>query len=158
MIATRLSQLRNDQDLLSAAHFEFQKGRRCQGRALVLAETIKYMARRGCNTFATFIEVKKAHPTVLRTAMMARLHTKLSETGSGAGNKCSRAWAFIDKMYKHCSSRIVIDGHESDDYVVKHGLRGGSALSPILFTNFHRRNSERYRRRMCWRHDRFYSR
>ena len=82
VIVARLRQPMNDQDLLIAAQFGFQKGRRCQEPAWVLTETIKYMARRGRNTFAAFIDVKKAYPsnpTVLRIAIMARLHTKLSE-------------------------------------------------------------------------------
>ena len=63
--------------------------------------------------------------------MMARLHTKLSEAECEDGNKCSCVWAVIHQMYKHCSLRTVVDGHESDDCVVKHGLRGGSVLSLI---------------------------
>ena len=70
--------------------------------------------------------------------MMARLHAKLSEAEGGDENRCSRAWTVIDhdQMYKHCSSRILVDGHESGGYVVKHGLREGSALSPILYATF----------------------
>ena len=68
--------------------------------------------------------------------MMARLHTKLSEAEGGDGNRLSRAWAVIDQTYKHCLSRIVIDRHKSDDYVVKCGLRKGSVLSPILHAIF----------------------
>ena len=78
------------------------------------------MARRGSNTSAAFIDVNKAHLTILRATMMARLHTKLPEAEGGDGNKCSRVWAVIDQMYKHRSSRIVIDGHDSGEYVVKH--------------------------------------
>ena len=37
------------------------------------------MARRGPITSAAFIDIKKAYTTVLRTTMMARLRTKLSE-------------------------------------------------------------------------------
>ena len=87
----------NDQELISAAQFGFQKGPRCQEPAWILTETIKYMARRGSNTFAAFTYVKKAHPTVLRAIMMARLHTELSEAERGDGNKCSRVWEVIHK-------------------------------------------------------------
>ena len=68
--------------------------------------------------------------------MMARPHTKLSEAEGGDGNKCSRAWAVIGHIYKHCSSRIVVDGRESDACVVKHGPREGGVLSPILYAIF----------------------
>ena len=123
----------NDLDLLSATHFGFQKGRRCQEPAWTLTETIKYMARRGSSTFAAFIDVNQAHLTILMTTMMAPLQIKLSEAEGGGGNKSSRAWAVTDKMYKHCSSRIVINGHEPGDYVVKHGLWEGSVLNPFLY-------------------------
>ena len=81
----------NDQDNISAAQFGFQKGCRCQEPARILIETIKYMARRGNNTFVAFIDVKEAYPTALRTTMMARLHAELSEAGGGDGNRRSRA-------------------------------------------------------------------
>ena len=109
----------NDQDLLSATQFGFQKGRICREPAWVITESIEYMARQN-NKFAAFIDVKKAHPTVLRTTMMARLHTKLSEAEGGDGNRCGRAWTVIDQMYERCSSHILVDRHESGGYVVKH--------------------------------------
>ena len=31
---------------------------------------------------------------------------------------------------------MVVNGHESGDYVVNHGLREGSVLSPILYAIF----------------------
>ena len=52
--------------------------------------------------------------------MMARLRTKLPEAEGGDGYECSSVWTVIDQMYKQCSLRIVIDGHESDEYVIKH--------------------------------------
>ena len=39
-------------------------------------------------------------------------------------------------MYKKCSSKIKIDGQESTEYEVRHGLREGSVLSPILYAVF----------------------
>ena len=48
----------------------------------------------------------------------------------------SLVWAVIDQMYKHCSPRILVDGHESDDYAVEYGLHKRSVLGPILYAIF----------------------
>ena len=104
-------------------------------------ETIKYMALRDNNTFAAFINIKKACPTVLRTIMMARLHTQFSEAECGDGNRRSVEME-IDvvaprRPLTNCISiarhAFVLDGHESGDSEVKYRLREGGVLSRVLY-------------------------
>ena len=66
-------------------------------------------------------------------AMLARLYDKL-----GDGQTRCRVWTVIERMLReeNCLSRVVVDGAESDEYAVGHGVREGAVLSPVLYAVF----------------------
>ena len=94
------------------------------------------MARRGKDTYAAFLDVRKAYPTTRRSAMLERLFEKLSRVGDKT-RRC-RVWTVIENMLReeNCKSRVVIDGRASAEYTVGHGLREGAFLSPVLHAVF----------------------
>jgi hypothetical protein len=87
-------------------------------------------------TFCGFLDVRTAHPTVLRADLMEKLHSKLSKASGGDAQCRCHLWSVIDKLYENYPSRIVIQDSVSDEYKVNHGLREGSVLSPILYAIF----------------------
>jgi hypothetical protein len=141
VLARRLSTLLDGRDsenerLLSTFQGGFRSGRRCQHLSWILAETVKSMARRGKDTYAAFLDVRKAYPTTRRSAMLERLFEKLSRVGDKT-RRC-RVWTVIENMLReeNCKSRVVIDGRASAEYTVGHGLREGAVLSPVLYAIF----------------------
>ena len=58
---------------LSEFQCGFRKGRRCQHHSFVLAEAVKSNARARKKTYAAFLDVRKAYPTMSRSAMLGRL-------------------------------------------------------------------------------------
>lgn len=141
VLARRLSTLldgrdSNGEQLLSMFQGGFRGGRRCQHLSWSLVETVKSLARRGKDTYAAFLDVRKAYPTTRRSAMLERLFEKLSRIGDR--NRRCRAWTVIENMLRedNCKSRVVVDGHVSAEYTVGHGLREGAVLSPILYAVF----------------------
>ena len=65
----------------------------------------KSNARRGRKTYAAFLDVRKAYPTVRRAAMLERLYGKL-----GDGQSRCRVWTVIERMLReeNCLSRVVV--------------------------------------------------
>ena len=124
IVATRLSTYLENAGILPAEQGGFRKHFGCTDHVFILAETIKYRARRGQNTYAGFLDIKKAFPTMHHASM---LHA-LSEAGV-----VGHMWHVIERMYSCNSSRIILNGQLSEPYDVRSGLREGSVLSPILY-------------------------
>jgi hypothetical protein len=137
IFSNRITNYLNENNLLSSSQGGFRGGgRRCSHHSWALAEIIKSTARQGKLTFVAFLDVKKAYPTVFRAALLERLHVIISKGPGGNPNQRSKTWSLIQDMYKKCTSKIRIDGHESEEYEVLHGLREGAPLSPILYAVF----------------------
>mmetsp|Transcript_18011 Transcript_18011/g.58243 ORF Transcript_18011/g.58243 Transcript_18011/m.58243 type:complete len:358 (+) Transcript_18011:1341-2414(+) len=138
-IAARISTAFEKANLFSDTQLGFRKGRRCAHAQMVLTETIKARAREG-NTYVAFLDVRKAYPTTFRAAILTKLQQKINELPSGNANGQSRTWRVIHKMYERVMSFVRTstssDGADSDEYEVKHGLREGSSLSPLLYAIF----------------------
>ena len=133
VLAARLSAYLDESGGLSPFQCGFRAKRRCQHHSFVLAEAIKSNARRGKRTYAAFLDVRKAYPTMRRAAMLARLYDKL-----GDGQTRCRVWTVIERMLReeNCLSRVVVDGAESGEYAAGHGVREGAVLSPVLYAVF----------------------
>ena len=121
---------------LSQCQHGFRKGYRCQDASSLLAWTIEEQKARKKSTYIAYLDVRKAYPTCRRAAMLERLFAKL--TGGGDETRRPRVWTVIEKMLReeNCRSKVVVDGVESDEYTVGHGLREGAVLSPLLYTVF----------------------
>ena len=135
VLAARISEFLDESEGLSEFQCGFRKGRRCQHHTFVLAEAIKSNARQGRRTYAAFLDVKKAYPTMRRAAMLTRLYEKIDDSG---GRRRCRVWSVIERMLRaeNCRSKIVVDGVESEEYAVGHGAREGAVLSPVLYAVF----------------------
>ena len=124
ILAERLSTFLQNTGKLPPEQGGFRKSHGCEDHLFILAETIKYRARRNQTTYAAFLDIKKAFPTMHHASML----DALAKAGvSGA------MWHMIERMYSCNSSRIFLDGEYSDPYNVRTGLREGSVLSPILY-------------------------
>ena len=115
VLAARISEFLDESEGLSEFQCGFRKGRRCQHHTFVLAEAIKSNARQGKRTYAAFLDVKKAYPTMRRAAMLTRLYEKIDDSG---GQRRCRVWSVIERMLRaeNCRSKIVVDGVESEEY------------------------------------------
>ena len=140
VLANRLSRLLDGRDrrgehLLSQFQGGFRRGRSCQHQSWVLSELIKSNARRGKKTYVAFLDVRKAYPTCRRAAMLERLYAKLAAAPGGSENHRPKLFSAVATMLRteNCRSKVVVDGAESAEYTVGHGLREGAVLSPVLY-------------------------
>ena len=91
-----------------------------------------------------FLDVRKAYPTCRRAAMLERLYAKLAAAPGGSESYRPKFFSAVATMLRteNCRSKVVVDGAESAEYTVGHGLREGAVLSPVLYG---------YVRDVCWR-------
>ena len=78
-LAARISKFLDERGLLSEFQCGFRTRRRCQHHSFVLAEAVKSNTRSGQKTYAAFLDVRKAYPTMRRSAMLGRLHEKIND-------------------------------------------------------------------------------
>ena len=81
-----------------------------------------------------FLDVREAYPTCRRAAMLERLYAKLAAAPGGSENHRPKLFSAVATMLRteNCRSKVVVDGAESAEYTVGHGLREGAVLSPVL--------------------------
>ena len=103
-----------------------------------MSELIKSNARRGKKTYVAFLDVRKAYPTCRRAAMLERLYAKLAAAPGGSEKHRPKLFSAVATMLRteNCRSKVVVDGAESAEYTVGHGLREGAVLSPVLYAVF----------------------
>ena len=125
---------RRGDHLLSQFQGGFRRGRSCQHQSWVLSELIKSSARRGKKTYVAFLDVRKAYPTCRRAAMLERLYAKLAAAPGGSESYRPKLFSAVATMLRteNFRSKVVVDGAESAEYTVGHGLREGAVLSPGL--------------------------
>jgi hypothetical protein len=110
---------------LDDAQNGFRRNRDCITHILTLAEAIR-MA--GKDTFACFLDIRKAFPTARRSSLLRCLYD------AGCAGK---AWAAVASLYDKNESVVMIHDIESDEsYDVKNGVREGAILSPLLYILF----------------------
>jgi len=95
-----------DKRLLSPFQCGFRKERRCQHHSFVLAEAVKSNARKGKRTYAAFLDVRKAYPTMRRSAMLGRLYENMGDGGIWNGS-CGRqiGWVRISRKPRRRTPR-----------------------------------------------------
>jgi hypothetical protein len=127
ILDTRLSDHLESNGLLSQQQGGFRKGRSTADLTFTLTETIKARARKGQSTFACFLDIKKAYPSMHRATMLR----KLAKAGVDG-----KLWRIISEMYTSTKTQIKVGDVLSDPYWVEVGLREGSVISPTLYSVF----------------------
>ena len=89
-----------------------------------LTSIIDTRKRNGKSTFSAFIDFRKAFDSINRDI----LWRKLARLGLS-----SKMIAAVKSLYSNIASRVRLNGHYTDWFAVKTGLRQGYALSTILF-------------------------
>ncbi len=93
--------------------------------AFILHSLLQIMKQRNKSTYAAFIDLKKAFPSVSRPLLLQ----KLSSVGIG-----TKMYHIILSMYKNVKSYVSLNGMSSEAFECQTGLREGECLSPLLFS------------------------
>ncbi len=107
----------------------FRPRRGCPEQVFALTELIKMRARAKIDTYACFIDIKKAYDTVWH----AGLKTKLRQYGIHG-----RMYDALCSLYAGCESTIQLGGAlgYTEFYPIDTGVRQGCILSPLLYSIF----------------------
>ena len=103
----------------------FRKGRSVADGMFVVRQLIeKTLERDQCMAFG-FVDLEKAYDTVPRRLVMSTLRWLEVEEDDVK---------IIENMYDNTRAAVVLNTKRSEEFMIRVGLRQGSALSPLLFT------------------------
>jgi len=107
----------------------FRPGRGCPEQVFALTELIKMRARAKLDTYACFIDIKKAYDTVWHAGLKA----KLKQYGIHG-----RMLSALCSLYDGCESTIRLGGAlgYTEFFPIETGVRQGCILSPLLYSLF----------------------
>ena len=135
LIKRRLVKKLEEEGLLSSAQAAYRKKFSTSDHLLVLQELITYYRfdKRGPRggmkipLYLCFLDLRKAFDTVPRELLFQKLFT------SGITGKMFRV---IMDLYSQNSASVLVDGHQTRDFVITRLALQGSKLGPILFNMF----------------------
>ncbi|MCG8033469.1 MAG: reverse transcriptase family protein, partial [Candidatus Thiodiazotropha taylori] len=127
LINNRLTKWAENNNILADEQNGFRSGRSTIDHISTLTNIIETRKLKRKQTFAAFIDFKKAYDSVNRTL----LWSKLEDIGI-AGNILN----VIKVIYNDVQYCIRLNGLHTDWFSVKTGLKQGCLLSPILFNIF----------------------
>ena len=107
----------------------FRRGRRCAHQLFALVDTVQRANTCRRPLYILFVDFRKAYPSVWRNGMFKKF---VEGAGAGMGS-------FIEMMEKFAnggSTRIFLQGKESEPYTAEVGVQEGATESPKLF-NIH---------------------
>lgn len=81
----------------------------------------------GIDTFACFLDIRKAFPTVRGSSLTRALFD---------AGVTSKMWLAVASLYENTSSRVQAHEVKSDPYTANNGVREGAILSPLLYVIF----------------------
>lgn len=93
--------------------------------AFILHSLINIMKSRKKSTYAVFVDLKKAFPSISRPLLLQKL------SNMNIGNKMYKT---VKSMYENVKSCVALNGEMSELFSCQVGLREGECLSPILFS------------------------
>ena len=123
LINKRLSKYLDENDILAEEQNGFRKARSCEDHIFTLNSII----RNNKETFATFIDLKKAFDFVDRDLLLYKL-LLIHVDG--------KVYNTIKNMYSNTSACVRINGKLTNWFDCKSGVRQGCNLSPTLFSIF----------------------
>jgi hypothetical protein len=105
----------------------FFRGRGTRDQLFALSECLRFRAAENLSTYAAFIDISKAFPSVWRDGLWLRLW-KYGIRG--------KLWRIVKSIYEKTESCVLVNGSESSWFPISRGVREGSVLSPTLFACF----------------------
>ena len=127
ILNNRLVECLDKEGLLHEGQAGFRVNRSCIDNVYTLNELVQGRIREDKQTYAFFLDVRKAYDTVWRNG----LWYKLWDMGIRG-----KMWRVIKGMYEESKSMVFLDGERSEAFNVEQGVAQGCSLSPILFSVF----------------------
>ncbi len=124
ILQRRITRDVEDRRVLGEMQHGFRQGYQTIDALYILTETVARRKKRGLDTAAAFIDIKKAYDWVDRDVLWA----KLEELGFGI-----RVVGFLRGMYSNNTTRVKLGDIETEEIQIRIGLKQGCCLSPILF-------------------------
>ena len=121
----RLSQWLDENELLSEGQNGFRKDRSCLDHIYTLHTIIKNRKFLKKDTFACFVDYRKAFDTVDRNCLWFKLMSL------GIHGKIIHA---VQSLYRSVECCVKVNDHLTDWFPVRNGVKQGSVLSPTLFS------------------------
>lgn len=122
----RISKWAETNNVLVDEQNGFRKNRSTVDQISSLTNIIDTRKKAKKSTFCAFIDFKKAYDFISRGI----LWNKLCNTNIGLNGKILSA---LKSLYRNVTSSVRVNGHYTDWFDVKCGLRQGCSLSPLLF-------------------------
>src|SRR6185437_15568379 len=129
VLCARLTDWAEKRGVLVEEQGGFRARRGCPEQVFALTELIKMRQRMKIDTYACFIDIKKAYDTVWHSG----LKDKLKRYGIHG-----RMYAAICSLYAGCESTVRLGGTlgYTEFFPIETGVRQGCILSPLLYSIF----------------------
>ena len=127
ILNNRLVQILDKERILHEGQAGFRVNRSCIDNVYTLNELVQGCLREDKQTYAFFLDIRKAYDTVQHDG----LWYKLWDMGVKG-----KMWWIIKDMYKESRSVVFLEGQKSSSFKVEQGVAQGCSLSPILFSVF----------------------
>jgi len=129
VLCERLTRWAEQRGVIVPEQGGFRAKRGCPEQVFALTELVKMRQRAKLDTYACFIDIKKAYDTVWHAGLKA----KLSQYGIHG-----RMHAALCSLYAGCESTIRLGGAlgYTNFYPIETGVRQGCILSPLLYSLF----------------------
>ena len=124
----RLSDYLETNKLLVEEQNGFRVGRSCQDHIFSLHNLVHGRKAQGLDTFAVFIDFRKAFDSVNRQLLWNKLQINFGISGPFL--------ELLKGLYSQVSSCVKINGDFSDWFEIDAGVKQGCILSPLLFSMY----------------------
>ena len=125
---SRLCEYLEHLNLLVEEQNGFRKGRSCQDHIFSLHSIIHCRKILRQDTYAVFIDFRKAFDSVNRELLWNKLQQKFGIQGSFL--------TLLKGLYNHVRSCVRVNGELTEWFDINSGVKQGCILSPILFSMF----------------------
>jgi exonuclease III len=127
IVASRIKNILEEKEILVKEQAGFRNREECMGQVATLLEVTQRRKICKLETYAAFIDFKKAYDTVPHEALLMKLRC------IGIGG---RTLDFIRSLYQNSKVAVKVGRDFSETFLLEKGLRQGCPLSPILFDIF----------------------
>ena len=129
VINSRLQFFAEKHGLIADEQNGFRGKRSCIDHIMSLVNIVESRIKKKQNTFAAFIDFRKAYDSISRDL----LWKKLATCGINVNGRFFKA---LQGIYDNVQCSVKVNGHLSDWFQVTTGLKQGCLLSPIIFNMY----------------------